>query len=427
MILELVKEKVFLLLQGPPCRFAYRLATCIEQQGHRCYRINLCLGDWLFWLGKKAHNYRGNIQHWPLFLKEFVLQHGITDIIYYADRLPYHKAARDLANNLGINAVAYEHGYLRPNWITVERGGMSRFSHFPDSGEHIKEVGMNYPKPTSLPGLSHDFWKEAVQEVVFNLANFFDFIFFPHYLPDKIYNPLVEYLNYIPRFLGAGKKHKRTAQVFESLRRSGQKYFVFPLQMQNDYQLRDNSPFNHQLEAIAMVVEEFSQHAPADTVLLFKIHPLDNGIEPWEKMIARLGQEHDVADRLLLVDGGILKTMLAHSSGVITVNSTVGVQALEQGKPVKVLGYAIYDIDGMTCQRSMGEFFAAPEVPDKELVDCFLRLLGGTIQVHGNFYSQQGQLTGASEVTNWLLTGSVKYSDAFFDQPPRLLKDKAYG
>lgn len=424
--MDTISKKVFLLLQGPPGWFASCLASALERKGYQCLRINLCVGDWIFWRGKQAVNYRGSLEQWPQFLSQFIVQHQVTDIVYYADRLPYHALAKQVADEHSINAITYEHGYLRPNWLTVERGGMSRFSHFPDCQQHIKRCGKDYPVPIAKQALSHPFWKEALFEVVFNLTNYFDVFFFPKYNQDKVYNPLIEYLNYIPRLLSGQKAAKRAEQVVSELYKDKKDFFVFPLQMQNDYQLRDNSPFNHQSEAINLAISAFSQHASKDSILLFKVHPLDNGIEPWHKIIQRLARQHHVTDRVVLVDGGYLNEMLANCCGVLTVNSTVGVQALALMKPVKVLGYSVYDIDGLTCQQKLSDFFRNPIPPESELVDCFLRLLGGTIQVHGNFYSENGLELGAEEISDWLINDFVQRSDLFFDVPPRLLKEKEY-
>jgi capsular polysaccharide export protein len=42
--------------------------------------------------------------------------------------------------------------------------------------------------------------------------------------------------------------------------------------------------------------------------------------------------------------------VLAPAAGVVTVNSTAGLQALREGKPVVALGRALYDMPGLTFQ-----------------------------------------------------------------------------
>ena len=49
----------FLFLQGPISPFFAELAAGLRALGHRTRRINLCLGDRLFWQGGEATDYRG--------------------------------------------------------------------------------------------------------------------------------------------------------------------------------------------------------------------------------------------------------------------------------------------------------------------------------------------------------------------------------
>ncbi|HBD34416.1 MAG TPA: capsule biosynthesis protein, partial [Cupriavidus sp.] len=55
-------------------------------------------------------------------------------------------------------------------------------------------------------------------------------------------------------------------------------------------------------------------------------------------------------------------SLLRRSSGVVTVNSTMGVQALHHGVPVMTLGRSFYGHTRMTWQGTLDEFwtFAQP-------------------------------------------------------------------
>lgn len=412
--------KVFLLLQGPPSSFSKLLGQQLENQGAQCFRINLCLGDWLYWNGKGTENYRGSLAEWPVYLEQFIEQHHITDIIYYADRLPYHRVAIEIAAQKNINAITFENGYLRPHWLTLEHGGMSRLSHFPSDPAYILSEGKKHPTPTPVKAIGHPFWIEALHEVVFNLANFFDLLFFRRYEADKVYNPLVEYLHYIPRLLKEKKNTKDAELIIDSLYKSNESFFVFPLQMQNDYQLRENSPFNHQSEAISLAIEAFSKSASPECKLLFKIHPLDNGIEPWANIIANIARENGIGKRVLFIDGGNLNQIITHCQGIVTINSTVGVHGLQKHIPVINLGYAMYDIAGLTSQQTLSDFFKAPQKPDSDLVKSFVQLAAATIQVQGGFYSDGGREIAITNISNKLLSNQVNQPGAYVDNPPRM-------
>ncbi|BBB25116.1 capsule biosynthesis protein [Amphritea japonica] len=410
-------KKVFLLLQGPPSGFSAALSKGLQNRGAKCLKINFCLGEWLFWQGAEAINYRGTLTDWPGFLVDFIKQHNVTDVVYYADRLPYHRLAIDIAADLGINAITYENGYLRPYWITLEHGGMSRLSHFPTDPGHILEEGKKHPAPTIQQGLGHPFWQEARNEVVYNLANFFDIAFFRRYQADKVYNPLYEYLNYIPRLLQNKKQTKIARKVITGLK--SKRFFLFPLQMQNDYQLRENSPFQHQTEAITLAISALSESAEQDTHLLFKIHPMDNGIESWSDIINDLTTRYKLNGRVWYIDGGNLDHIIRDCAGTVTINSTVGVTGIQKLKPVITLGDAMYDIPGLTSQQTLKAFFQQPQPPNPELVDSFIRLMAATIQVHGSFISEKGREFAISEMSERLINNRVNQPGALLSEPPR--------
>ena len=400
-------KKVFLFLQGAPNSFARHLADELERRGHRALRINLCAGDLFYWIGRPATSYRGRLKDWEVFLRGFIQREGVTDVLYYADRLPYHKVAIRVAAELGVTAVSYEFGYLRPDWITLERGGMSAQSHFPDDPDRIREIARLAPEPDLAPRYRYTFFMEASNDVFFNLSNFFLFFLYPFYEPDKIYNRLFEYLSYIPRLLMEAHNARRARAVIEELIAAGRCFFVFPLQMQNDYQVRANSHYRHLGEVIRETIRSFSGHASVDAQLVFKVHPLDNGLERWPERIAEIAAEAGVSDRVTTIDGGDLMMLLRHARGVILVNSTVGIHALQVDCPVKVMGIAIYDIAGLTHQEPLDTFWQDPTRPDPGLRDALVRALAATIQIKGNFYTREGQASAIPAVAERLIARLV--------------------
>ena len=71
--------------------------------------------------------------------------------------------------------------------------------------------------------------------------------------------------------------------------------------------------------------------------------------------------------------------------GTVMVNSSVGIQALFHNIPVKALGSAIYDIDGLTDQKSLDEYWENPSSPDRKLFNSFYNYILQKTQVNGNF------------------------------------------
>jgi capsular polysaccharide export protein len=146
------------------------LANEIERLGHRALRIHLCAGDALYWIGRPSVSYRGRLSAWPRYLSAFIAREGVTDIVYFADRLPYHRAARQVARACGVRAVTFEFGYLRPDWITLERSGMSAQSHFPEDPGTIRRIAAEVSAPDLNERYRYGFLAEAANEVAFNLA-----------------------------------------------------------------------------------------------------------------------------------------------------------------------------------------------------------------------------------------------------------------
>lgn len=54
--------------------------------------------------------------------------HAITDIALYGDTRPIHAQAVEIARARGLRVHVLEEGYLRPYWVTYERGGANGHS-----------------------------------------------------------------------------------------------------------------------------------------------------------------------------------------------------------------------------------------------------------------------------------------------------------
>ena len=417
-------KRTFLFLQGPSSPIFRMLAARLESAGCRCLRINLNAGDWIFWRRPGALNYRGGLEGWPAYVEGVMTRERVTDLILLGEERPHHQAATQAARRLGIRVFVIEMGYLRPDWVTLEREGMSSNSRFPADPAHILRAGAGLPEPDWQRRYSQTFLAEASYDLLYNLPNVFLWFLYPGYRRHALFHPLHEYWGWIGKLLFEGR-HRRAAEAcIERLEREKARYFVYPLQLQTDYQLRAHSPYRGQKEAIADVLTSFAGHAPPDTALVVKLHPLDNGLIDWAGFIAGQAAALGLTGRVHVIDGGDLNRLLTASLGAVTVNSTAVLHGIRQGMPVKVLGAAIYDIEGMTCQRPLDAFWTDPARPDPALTDAFFRLVAAAIQVRGNFYSQAGSAAAAEEIAGRLLNGTVNMPDAYADPPPRRKPEK---
>lgn len=411
--------RAILFLQGPASPLFRYMAEELERLGHGCWRINICAGDRLFWRRRSAVNFRGSLADWPAFLDDFLVRHRISEIVLLGEERPHHRVAHDVAAARGATVYVVEKGYLRPDWIAIEYDGSGASSHFPADPAHILAAAADLPAPDLRQRYSHTFFQDAARDVAFNLANVFLPFLHPHYRWHALEHPLAEYAGWLGKFATARGRARRTAQALARLRTEPGPYVLFPLQLQTDYQLRAQSPFVDQEQAIEMVLRSFAAHAPSDLRLLAKVHPLDNGLVDWADFTARTAQALGVADRVFCIHDADLSEIMADAQAVVTINSTSGVQALMAGKPVKVLGTAIYDVPGLTEQRPIDRFWREPAPVDPMLRDAFLRLLAGALHERGDFYCEDGARAGAAALAGRIHRRTVNLPGGYVEAPPR--------
>jgi len=393
----------FLFLQGEPTPFYKRVGDGLSALGCKVTRINFCAGDQFFWHGPNALNYRGTLSDWPDFFVGFLDSNKVTNLFLCGEQRSYHKIAIEIAHNRGIRVVVTDLGYLRPDWITLEQDGMNGSSRFPKDPKRIMELAKDLPEIDMAVRYKNNLFKIEVLYLLFELANLFLFFLFPHYRrTDNRKHLLQNYLSGFKKFLLSKLNNRRTTKRLRSLKESGVPYFVFALQLEHDYSIISYSPFSGLEEPIRLVIKSFAENAGTNTRLVFKTHPLDTGIRDWERLISQWASEEGLAGRIDFFDGGNLDDMIFGAQGMVTVNSTAGIRALQLGCPVMILGDAIYDIDGMTDRGRLDLYWQQPQKPDPELVDAFIKLMAHTLLVRGVFFNEPGMSAAVNETVRRL-------------------------
>jgi len=415
--------RTFLFLQGPPSRFWKDLAASLREAGHRVLKVNFSTAELLYWGLQPSKSYRGSVKNWGAWLADFIREAGVTDIIYYGDQHRYHRIAADLAPRLGVTPFVIEFGYLRPSWITLEKGGMGAWSHFPENPEQIRAVSGRLQMVPDEQEFPYPFGVEAFNEVFYNLVNFFVFYVYPRYRPGRYYNPMVEYLSVFIRWCRQARRGEREQAELQKV--IEKPFVLIPLQLQSDVQIRFNSPYSDQRDMLRKVFSSFARHAPPDLHIVVKLHPMDVGLIDWTREAVRLATEAGIVDRVVAIDGGVLSQLLERARSVLAINSTVGLHALRAGRPTKVLGTAVYDVEGLTAQASIDDFWQYPGSVDMTLLSDLVRGLAGTIQVPGSFYSTQGSALARTLIVKRLLADEVNGAGAHVDPPPRLARRPA--
>lgn len=238
------------------------------------------------------------------------------------------KAARDL----GIKVVFMENGFFPRTLVMDEKG-----------------VNAN----NSLAGKTADFYRKIEPE------------------PDKLVK--LKETKLIPRALR--KKFTGTEEI-----QLPTNYFFLPFQVHTDTQVLLNSPHIRNMyelvETVYQALEKFNDENNVDYWLVIKEHPSDFGRIDYTDL-----KEKYQGEKVVFVTTAPSGQLIEQSQAVITINSTVGIEALLKGKPVITLGKAFYNVDGIV--RHCANLSQLPKVMaralrdevDQELIDRFLYFL----------------------------------------------------
>ena len=386
------KRRAFLMLQGPPGPFFRELGRALHGQGHRVLRVNLNGGDDYDWpvdpvTAMPPLRYRGRPRDWPRYISRLMRTEAVTDLVLFGDCRPMHLAAHRLAQLAGVRVHVFEEGYIRPNWLTLERNGVNGHSGLPRTAEEILGDAQGLSLPPDLPQIGavlgqrvRDTWDYFRHSVWASLR-------YPHYRSHRPGSIIIEGFGWVWHQFTKRARARQTAAA--EARLAGARYFLLPLQLSSDYQIRIHSPFPDMVRAADYIIESFAAHAPADTILAIKDHPLDFSFFSWRRYVARSARRHGIEGRLVHVPGADLKQLADGALGLVTINSTSATFALASGIPVMALGTAVYGIDGLVHTGEPGSFWVAPQPPDPELWDAFRRVLHHRCLVRGGLASPE--------------------------------------
>jgi len=391
-------SRSFISLQGVASPFFSELGQLLRNAGHKTHRINFCGGDWLLSLSELHTNFTGALSEWPAWLATELKRHQATDILLFGDCRAVHRAAVAVAKELKVRVFVFEEGYLRPDWVTLEVGGVNGFSGMDLMPETIWAWAEGHAACTNAVmhhGAGSNMASRAVYDIAYRLASAVMRWRFPNYQTHRPHNGVLEYAGLARRF-GMKRWFEREAQVVTTkLLVANVPYFLFPLQLNADSQIRTHSSFADVLAAIECVLTSFQRadfcQASPPVTLLIKNHPLDTGLARYRSYVARRACELNLGDRVQFIEAGDLTLLLKHAQGVVLVNSTVGLTALSMNCPVYAMGKAIFNMHKLTDQGSLAAFWKRPTPPDANFVEAFVAYVKAHSQVTGDFYSRTGR------------------------------------
>ncbi|MCQ9155613.1 capsule biosynthesis protein [Acidomonas methanolica] len=380
----------FLFLQGLMGPFFERVGARLRRDGYGVYKVNFNGGDWWYWAHPGAINYRGDARQWPATLRRIIASRKITDVLLFGDCRPLHRTALEICKELHLPVHVFEEGYLRPDWVTLELGGVNGHSTLPrDPDYYLRTAAMLPPAGKHFP-VPSSFRRRAFEGVIYNAADLLSRgIYFNNWTTHRPWHPVREGIGWL-RKIGRGKGARSRSTALEAkLKTLDGRYVLFPLQLDADAQVRMHSDFADIAEAITTVISSFAAHAPVDLRLVIKEHPLDNGVKDWKGLVAEISARCGVAGRVDYMEAGDIAAIVCQARGVVTINSTTGTLSVACGVPTITLGRAVYNIDGITHQGSLDTFWTAPTPPDPAVFGAFQRVLVHSCLVPGGFFSDE--------------------------------------
>jgi len=383
-------RREFLFLQGLAGPFFSLLGEALARAGHGVHRVNFNGGDRVFWRVPGAVDYRGGRRGWGAFATRLVDARGITDLVLFGDCRPLHSDAIAIARARGIQVHVFEEGYVRPDFVTLEADGVNGHSGLSRDPEFYLAAARALPPLSALPGVPSSFARRAREDLAYNLATVALAPLFPGYRTHRPWHILHEYIGWGMKLLRGRAERRRSAAALDGLRADGRPYFVFPLQLDCDYQIRVHSHFDGMQPAIDAVLASFAAHAPADALLVVKGHPLDNGLVDWERRVRAAAEQAGLADRTIFLESVDIDGLVQGARGLVTVNSTTGTLSLLRGVPTVVLGDAVYDMPRITHQGGLDRFWTAPQPPELAVFHAFRRVLVDRCLIHGGYFSDEG-------------------------------------
>ena len=406
------QNRRFLFLQGPHGPYFHRLGRMLVRAGAGVWRVGFNRGDRAFWPDTDSFlPYRGTPENWPAALRLILTDKHITDVVLYGDTRPIHAEAVAQARSLGLVVHVFEEGYLRPHWVTYERGGANGHSRLmamtvPQMQRALAQSDMDLPDAPARWGdmRQHMFWGALYHWFV--LTGFWDF---RNFRPHRALSVWQEFRLYLRRF--ALVPFHRLERIAATLRikHGGFPYHLVLLQLEHDASFQKHSPFRSMTEFLALVIEGFAKGAAPHHHIVFKAHPLEDGRVPVLREILRLAALHGVSARVHFVRGGKLAQLLNHARSAVTVNSTAGQQVLWRGLPLKVFGAAVYAKPEFVSSQALPDFFAQPTRPDSRAYRDYRHYLLETSQIPGGFYSARGRRELLRQVVDMLLQAEDPY------------------
>jgi capsule polysaccharide modification protein KpsS len=331
-------------------------------------------------------------------LEKIIKEKDIKFILMQNDTRWQHSLAIYVAEKMNIDYYVFELGLFRPNTITIDPQGVNYNNSVPRDKEFYRNINVenkfDYSKKNS-----------DISEFERNIivAKYMTYYRIGEILgKNSLENKTISLKDYFSRFYNTYLKKRKKENNSIKL---PQNYIFAPFQVVNDSQTLVHSDFTNMIEFAEIVIEgvkEYNKNNNNNLSLIFKEHPMDVGKVNYDDFYEKYENDNSI----FFLKQGDTKRIIKNSDLVITINSTVGIEALEMHNKVICLGRAFYAIDDIA-EKSNRDTLAddIDQILNKEidtvLIDNFLDYLKYEYQVEGNeYYYNENQV---KKITDMIL------------------------
>jgi len=311
------------------------------------------------------------------FLREYLQEQNINLVIMHNDLRWQHRLGIEVCKELNIDYLVTERGLFRPYTTTVDFKGVNAYSSIIKDKEYYKNISIKEKQLPIYTVTKFINLKVNIKFIAFILLNKIGDLFGQN---TTIRNKNYKLLQYAKLFIKQKLFFKNKSKEFLP-----NKYIFVPLQVKNDTQILIHSNFKDIQEFITKIENDFYSldlNIRNGFNLVFKIHPLENGIVDYKFHSKSYISNMDT------------RKLIKNSEFVVTLNSTVGFEALQYFKTVIVLAEAFYKIEEIVILSSKNNFFSDLEkicknndTIDQKLIKKFVKYLRYDYQINGNLFN----------------------------------------
>lgn len=295
---------------------------------------------------------------------------------------------------LNYNTLFFENGYFRPNTITVDSKGINYENSVPRKEKYY--LNNNNKIKDNYGSINKNI---KIKNVNFSNSNTFKNKYYRFLFLLKSLN------NYYYKFCRFRKnkinfKKKLTKFYYKNMHKINKKeksnlpskYIFVPFQVHDDSQIINYSPnINNMRELVDYTYKNIKYFKDKgrlkDTYVIFKEHPVDIGRINYSKLY----KKYNEVPWIIFLKKYNTKKLIKNSRLVITINSTVGIEALQEYKTVITLGQAFYNVRNLVINNKKIDNLskdiakALKFSPNEYLVDNFLKYLKFNYNIKGNW------------------------------------------